>query len=97
MDHELEFLTGSDARIDELDSLTREVAIDGKHALVVLCLNGKWHVRIHIDGNVLQLTWIDFLTIFHDFSEFVANESELILRNERAKEHNQQPEDGESE
>lgn len=69
---------------DRLQSFVLEAEIEGQQIANVLCLDGKWQVAMmSAEGNVVYIDWQDFLEMVHRFSEFVAQENEIMLKEAR--------------
>ena len=81
MAQEIEYLTAAtSASISSLQSAIREVSIDNRLMLEVYCANDQWCVGLKTDSKEVIITWTEFLDIFHDFSKFVAKESEALIK-----------------
>jgi hypothetical protein len=76
----LDFLRSSDVTNKSLKSLILEVrTADGTEVVSVFCTD-DWRVNICIEGNVLELSRINFLEIFHQASLFVADENFAMIK-----------------
>lgn len=76
----LDFLRSSDVTNKNLKSLILEVrTANGAEIVSVFCTD-DWRVNIYVEGKVLELSWVNFLEIFHQASLFLADENSAMLK-----------------
>ena len=77
------FTRSSNVGNENLNSFILEAEADGEIIAEVLCENFHWRVMMGTaNGSTVAIAWTDFLKIAHEFSVFVAGESEYLLTHE---------------
>lgn len=71
-------LASGSHEIENLQSMIREVEINDKQNISVYVVDNEWKVTLGVGENKTTLTWIEFLDIVHEFSKFVATESQIL-------------------
>jgi hypothetical protein len=80
MTTEIEFLTADELHIPNAYGLTREANLGQRTQFRVLCIDRRWFIEFFVDGKETTMLWQDFLRIFHDFSVFIVDQSEGMMK-----------------
>ena len=79
MNSRIDFVRAGNNLVENLNSFVLEAYIDNKAVGEVFCANNEWRIRIASLEGVVDIRWVDFLKIVHEFSVFVIGESETLL------------------
>lgn len=82
MKADIEYLTAAESTtMPGLQSAIREVVINSLFEFDFYCKDNTWKVKlIARSGTEVLITWSEFLDIVHNVSQFVARESEFLIR-----------------
>lgn len=86
MNKTIEFIESGGSDADKLDSFILEAYIENEEIAELLCIEGKWLVRLRVGNNLMTLTWANFVALFARFASFVADETAPMLNEARGGE-----------
>jgi hypothetical protein len=80
MSNKIEFVRTSNNGVENLNSMTLEVYVDGAGLAEIYCADYQWKIRLFSAEGPVDMLWFDFLQIVYEYSKLVTGESETIFR-----------------